>query len=235
MFTSLPNYRDQLGLILAVPFVSIPLIYLALGGLKGIEVLTFTLLPFLLSLGAVLGQFFYPNFQLYVKLLSWVTYFSVFYLLFLALNVFKVERTRAETIPLEKAAKPAIFVLTFVTAFLLLTAVYKLEIGAVGNALAVFGVVFFLALNDFWFLGLTDLLERRFFVAAAAVGVALLQISLAFSFFPWKPHLRGISEAVFFYTALGISRAYYEKHLKLSIVLEYILVSLAVFLFARFV
>ena len=90
-------------------------------------------------------------------------------------------------------------------------------------------------LDDFWFLNLSDLMERRFFAAAAAVGLAVVQISLAFSFFPWKAHLRGISEAVFFYAALGISRAYYEKHLKLSIAVEYILVSLAVFLFARFI
>ncbi len=235
VFTSLPIYRDQLGLILFFPLISIPLTYLALGGLQGVEVLTLTMLPLLLSIGASLGQYFYPNFHLYIKLFSWAAYFGVFYLLFLSLNVFKVERLRAENIPLEKAAKPAIFVLTFGSAFLLMTAIYKFEIGTVASALAIFGTVFLLALDDFWFLNLSNLLERRFFVAASAVGLALVQLSLAFSFFPWKPHLRGLSEAVFFYTVLGISRAYYEKHLKLSIVLEYILVSLAVFLFARFI
>ncbi len=235
IFTSLPDYHHQLWLVLSLPVLSLPLTFWTLGGLRGIELITLTMLPLFLAVGASLGQYFYPNFQPYVKFFSWMAYFGVLYLLFLALNVFKVERRRGEAIPLEKAAKPAVFVSTFLTAFLLLTVIYKFQLGAALSALAVFGTVFLLALGDFWFLDLADLIDRRFFAAAAIVGLTLVQISLAFSFFPWKSHLRGLSEAVFFYAALGISRAYYEKHLKSSIVWEYILISLAVFLFARFI
>ncbi len=232
---SLSMYRDQFYLVLVPSAASILLTSLVLGGFRGVEVVTLPLLPFLFTLGTALIQYFYPNFHLFVQVAGWLVYFAVFYILLLALNVFKVEHLRAEAIPLDKAAKPAIFLLVFLVALLMLTAIYKFGFGVPTNIVMVFGLVFLLALDAFWFLTLSDLLERRFFAGAATVGLALVQISLAFSFFPWKAHLRGLSEAVFFYAALGVSRAYFERHLKLSIVLEYVLVSLAVFLFARFI
>lgn len=199
------------------------------------EILTLSILPTLFALGASVNQYLFPNLHLLVKGLSWAIFFFCFYILLLALNVFKVGRIRGEIIPLGKAAKPVVFLAAFGVSFLLLTALYKFDLGFIPSLLGVFVLVFLLALNALWFLTVTDLLERRLFAAAGLIGMAAVQISLAFSFFPWKAHLRGLSEAVFFYAALGVTRAYQEKHLKYSIVLEYILVSLAVFLLARFI
>lgn len=229
---SFPQYQGELGLILALPVFSVVLLPLALGRLDGVEWLTFPVLPFSLSLGAALGQFLFPNFHPAIKAGSWGIFFAGFYVLLLALNVFKVGRIRKESIPLEKAAKPVIFIAAFTAAFLLLTALYKADFSVIPNSTLIFGLTFVLSADVFWFLTTADLLERRFFSAAALLAFAAVQVSLAFSFFPWKAHLRGISEATFFYAALGISRAYFEKHLKYTIVLEYIFVSLAVFILA---
>lgn len=232
---SYPLYRDNIALPVIFSFLAGILAFLSLGRLRGVEIGTFPILPTLFALGFSLNQYFFPNLHLLVKGLSWALFFLSFYMLLLALNIFKVKRIRGESIPLEKAAKPVIFLATFGVSFLLLTALYKLELGVFLNGLVVFGMVFLLAVTALWFLTVSDLLEWRFFAAAALVAMAAVQITLAFSFFPWKAYLRGLSEAVFFYAALGVTRAYEEKHLKYSIVLEYILVALAVFIFARFI
>ncbi|OGC59902.1 hypothetical protein A2890_01705 [candidate division WWE3 bacterium RIFCSPLOWO2_01_FULL_53_14] len=226
---TLPQYQIELFPILVLPAASLLLLPLALGRLRGVEWLTFPILPFSLALGTALGQWFFPNFHPFVKAASWLAFFTGFYLLLLALNIFKVGRSRKESIPLEKAAKPVVFMAAFAAAFLLLTALYKVGLGAILNSVLIFGLTFILATDAFWFLTTADLLERRFFAAGALLALAAVQITLAFSFFPWKVHLRGISEATFFYSALGVSRAYFEKHLKYSIVVEYILVSLTIF------
>lgn len=229
-------YPDIIGIgwFLVLPALALFLAYFALGRPGGIEAVTLLLLPAILALGAGLGQYFYPNFQEVLNIVFWALFAFTFYMLFLTLNVFRVERLKGEKIPLEKAARPASFVLSFLAAFLLLTAVYKLELGVLLNAALVFCTGFFLSLNLFWFSSLTDLFNRKQFIGALFVGLGTAQVSLAFSFFPWEAHLRGLSEGVFFYAILGVARAYFEKHLKYSIVLEYILLSLAVFLFVRF-
>ncbi|MEX0587455.1 MAG: hypothetical protein WD940_00040 [Patescibacteria group bacterium] len=232
---TLPQYQAELFPVLVLPAASLLFLPLALGRLRGIEWLTFSVLPFFLTLGAVLSQGLFPNFQPVVKAASWLAFYIGFYVLLLAINVFQVGRRRKESIPLERAAKPVIFMAAFAAAFLLLTALYKLGFGFLLNSVLTFGLIFILATDAFWFLAATDLLERRFFAAGALLALAAVQIALAFSFFPWKAHLRGISEATFFYAALGVSRAYFEKHLKYPIVVEYILVSLAVLVLAALI
>jgi len=229
---SFPQYQNYFGLMFILPFASLLVLPLALGRLGGVEALTFPVLPFFFSLGASLGQYLFPNFYPAIKVVSWAAFMGGFYILLLALNVFKVGRIRKEKIPLERAAKPVVFVFAFVSAFLLLTALYKFGLGVVLSSGLIFSLVFILTADAFWFLTTADLLERRFFAAAALLALAVVQVSLAFSFIPWKAHLRGISEATFFYSALGVSRAYFEKHLNYRIVLEYIFVSLAVFILA---
>ncbi len=233
VFLSFPSYQE-LAWLLLLPVATVLLTHFALGRSSGIEVFTLHLLPMALALGAVFNQYSFPNFSSLVKILIWFSFFFIFYTLLLALNVFRVERLKGEKIPLEKAARPVVFLLSFLVAFLLLTVIYKFELGVLLTTIFIFLLGFVLSLNFFWFFTLTDLFERSHFLGAAAVGVGIVQISLAFSFFPWKTHLRGLSEAVFFYAILGVVRAYFEKHLKYAIVLEYILLSLGVFLFVRF-
>ncbi|OGC55642.1 hypothetical protein A2797_01080 [candidate division WWE3 bacterium RIFCSPHIGHO2_01_FULL_48_15] len=227
------NILAQFVALFLPPIFAIFLTYLTLERPGGIEIVTLLLLPAILVAGASLNQYFFPNLHLVFKLGSWLSFFSIFYLLLLSLNIFRVERVKKESIPLEKVAKPAIFLFSFLAMFLLLTVLYKLALGVVFSTLVVFLISFVLSLNFFWFLTLSNLFERRFFLGAAVVAGGLAQVSLAFSFFPWESFLRALSEGVFFYSMLGIARAYYERHLRYRIVIEYIIVALAVFLFTR--
>lgn len=233
-FLSLSPYRGEWAWIFSLPCVAVLLTYFALGKPSGIEVITLLFLPVVVAFGAAVNQYFFPNFHLIIKTGSWLAFAVVFYILLLSLNVFRVERVKGEKIPLERAARPIIFLACFLSVFLILTAFYKLGLNAAFSTLMVFLLGFVMAVIFFWFLTLSDLFEQRFFIGAAAVGLGLAQVSLAYSFFPWEAYLRGLSEGVFFYAILGVARAYYEKHLRPSIILEYILLSLAVFLLARF-
>ncbi|MEX1061629.1 MAG: hypothetical protein WEC39_00765, partial [Patescibacteria group bacterium] len=105
---SIPPYGESLGWALLLPVLAWVLSFWSFGGLRGIEVLTFPLLPSLIALGASLSQYFYPNLSLSFKVVSWFVFFASFYILLLAVNVFLVERQRGERIPLEKAARPAV-------------------------------------------------------------------------------------------------------------------------------
>src|SRR3970040_1675577 len=229
---ALLSFQESFLSVFILPAASLLFLPLALGKMGGVEAITFPILPLLFSMGASLDQYLFPNFHPAAKVVGWFAFFFGTYTLLLALNVFKVSRIRKESIPLEKAAQPVVFIFAFGSAFLLMTALYKLDLGVILGSGLLFGLIFVLAADAFWFLTTRDLLERRFFAVAALLALAAVQVSLAFSFFPWKAHLRGISEATFFYSALGVSRAIFGKHLKYAIVLEYILVSLAVLILA---
>jgi len=233
VFLSLPPCNEVRYTLLLPAFAAF-LSYFALGRPGGIEVVTLHTLPVLLALGASLNQCFFPNFSLLVKVGIWVSLFSIYYVLLLALNVFRVERLRGEKIPLEKAAEPVVLLISFLTAVLLITAVYKLSLGVVATGALIFLLGFVLALNVLWFFSPSDLFTRLHFLGAIAVGLGVLQVSLASSFFPLKAHLLGLSQAVFFYSILGVVRAYFERHLRYAVLLEYVLLSLGVFIFVQF-
>lgn len=233
VFLSQSPYHTQIQWVYLLALLSAILANLVLGGTAGIERFVLLLLPTALSLGAGFSQFFFPNFTIIFKIGGWLSFFLAFYVTLLALNIFKVIRVRGELIPLERAARPTIFLLNFVAAFLLLTTVYKFSFGVWVEMPLVFLIGFTLSLSFLWTLTLSDLFERDHLLGSFLVGVGLAQISAALSFYPWEAFLRGLTEATFFYAFLGIARAYFERHLNYSIVFEYIALTLVVFFLAR--
>jgi len=232
-FLSQPPYNIQLEWIYFLALLSVLLTNFVLGGTFGIERFTLLLLPVSITLGAGFSQFFFPNFTTIFKIGGWLSFFLAIYVTLLALNIFKVIRVRGESIPLERVARPTVFFLSFVSAFLLLTTVYKLSFGVWAEIPLVFLIGFTLSLSFLWTLTLSDIFERDHLLGAFLVGIGLAQVSAALSFYPWEAFLRGLTEATFFYALLGVSRAYFERHLKYSIVFEYIAIVLAVFFLAR--
>jgi hypothetical protein len=218
------------------PLLSLLALFLvnqSLGGTSGVEKITLLCLPFSLTLGAGFAQYFFPNFILPVKALGWLVYFLSVYAALLSLNIYKVVRLKKESIPLERIARPTLMILSFLASFLLLTAVYKLSLEVWGEVLLVFVVGFFLGTAFLWTHRLADLLEKEHLQGGLLIGLSLIQVSLALSFYPWEAFLRGLTEATFFYALLGVARAYFERHLKYRIAFEYVALSLAVFLIAR--
>lgn len=228
-----PPYNTKIQWIFFLAFLAPFLTNLSLGGTVGIERFTLLLPPTVLTLGAGFSQFFFPNFTAIFKVGGWLSFFLAIYISLLALNIFKVIRVKKEPIPLERIARPTASLLSFVVAFLLLTVVYKLSLGVAAEVPLVFLIGFILSLSFLWTLTLSDLFERDYLLGAFLVGLGLTQVSVALSFYPWEAFLRGLTEATFFYALLGVSRAYFERHLKYSIVLEYVALTLVVFFLAR--
>lgn len=222
----------QLRWVYLLPLISIFLTNYAFGGTSGIERFTLLLLPACLTLGAGFSQLFFPNVTLIFRIGGWLSLFLAVYIALLALNIFKVIRVRKEPIPLGQVARPTIFFLSFVAAFLLLTAAFKLSLGVWVELPLVFLIGFVLSLSFLWLLTLSDLFEGDHLLGAFLVGTGLAQVSAALSFYPWEAFLRGLTAATFFYALLGVARVYFEKHLKYSIVFEYIVIVLAVFFLA---
>ena len=216
-------------------FLAIPLVNRSLGGTFGVEKITFLTLPFSLTLGVGLSQHFFPNFILLFKIFGWVVYLFSIYATLLALNIYKVVRIKRESIPLERMARPTLLIMSFLAIFLLLTALYKLSLGIWIEALLVFVIGFSLGVSFLWTHRLSDVFEKDHLLGGLLIGLSLIQVSLALSFYPWEAYLRGLTEATFFYALLGVARAYFERHLKYAIALEYIALSLAVFLVARII
>ena len=233
VFLSRPPYNAQIQWVYLLVFLALFFTNLVLGGTVGVERLTLLLLPAVLTLGAGFSQFFFPNFTTVFKVGGWLGFFLAVYVALLSLNIFKVIRVRGESIPLERVARPTAFLLSFVAAFLLLTTVYKLSFGVWVEAPLVFLIGFILSLSFLWALALSDFFERDHLLGSFLVGMGLAQVSIALSFYPWEAFLCGLTEATFFYALLGIARAYFERHLKYSIVLEYIAIVLVVFILAR--
>jgi hypothetical protein len=234
VFLTLPSFCGQAQWVCLLTLLSLLLVDLALGGTVGIEKFTLLLLPGALTLGAALSQRTFPNFTTLFKVAGWASFFLAMYTSLLAMNIFKVMRLKGEAITLQRAARPAVFLLCFVAAFLLLTTLHSSSLGVWLEIALVFLIGVALSLSFFWVLTLSDVFEKEHLQGAFWVGLGLVQVSIATTFYPWRALLQGLIEATFFYALLGVARAYFERHLKHSIVLEYIVIVLAVFIFARF-
>ncbi len=234
IFLTRPPYNSQVQWPYLLSLAAVFVTDFILGGTVGVERFSLLVLPAGLTLGAGLSQLFFPNVTTIFRVGVWVSFFLAIYAAFLALNVFKVVRLKGETIPLQRAARPAAFLLSFVAAFLLLISLHKLSLGIWLESLAIFLIGFVLSLSFLWTLSLADLFEKPHLWGALLVGVGLIQIFIATSFYPLRTLLRGLVEATFFYVLLGVARAYFEKHLNYAIVFEYIAVVLAIFLLIEF-
>jgi len=233
VFLSRPPLSSQVQWVYALAAVAVFLTDLVLGGTVGVERFSLLALPAALTLGAGLSQFFFPNITAFFEVGGWISFFLAIYSTFLVLNIFKVMRLKGESIPLQRVARPAAFLLSFVAAFLLLTSLHKLSLGVLAEALLAFLIAFGLGLSFLWTLTLSDMFEREHLCGAASVGAGLVQVCIAASFYPWETLLRGLLEAAFFYVLLGVARAHFERHLNYAIVFEYIAVVLGTFLLIR--
>lgn len=202
--------------------ITLPLAYLALGRLRGIENITFLIPAFFMSLGFALAFFHFPNFERIYEISFLFVLFSSFYLFFLSANIFKVSRSLGRKIPLSKSAYPAFFLLMFLITFLNLTAIYKALVPLPLQLLLIFGYIFLTSLCFIWFLSLSDLFEKRHFIAALLVAFAVFEISFAFSFsFFREDYLRAMVISSFAYGFLGLARGYFEESLSLRPFFEY--------------
>jgi len=195
-----------------------------------------TLLPALLFLGGFLVLLYFPSFSTLFRilfLLFWVVSFNA---CLLAENVFSVSQIRGVAIPLVRPAQTVSLLLTLLTAFLLMTGIYKSALPFYWQALLVGLAIFFLAwhnmtgqLLDF----APDFLEgsvlrKRAITAAFWISWGLFQLALALSFLPQKSFFRSLSLTTALYFGLGIYLHLSHHSLNRKVMGEYLGVAVLV-------
>ncbi len=184
-------------------------------------------LPMQFSLGVGLFYFLLPA--------SWLSAVPVLilyaigiYALFLTSNIYTVAAAR--TIALLRAAHAVGFLLTLLTAFLLLDTLFSLKLGFLVNAIGSGVIVFPLLAQGFWSIDLEHKLNADVLKPALAGAVITMQVAAILSFWPISVPVAALTLTTVSYVVLGLGQAKIQQRLFARTVREYFLVGAVVFL-----
>ncbi len=179
-----------------------------------------------LIVGFILVSAFFPNLSVLMKRLSYVLFFSLFYILSLVNNVFLVVSSREESIPLYRVAVTWSKILISLISIPLLAGLFKISVNAFGETLLILllSILFYIYL--IWFLE-HDADVKNYkageLITLIILGSFLVVLAnIAVSFFPTETFLR----ALFVSSILIFGISYIEAHLKNSITKKLITESL---------
>lgn len=196
------------------------------GDLKGVEWLTVMVLPTIYPIAVGLFYFLLPQ-----QVLSRVFILGLFgigmYALLLTANILSVAAIR--TIQLLRAAVAVGFLLTLVTAFLLLDTVLSFRLVAGWNLALVAGVSWPLLLNGLWSMELTESkISLRVWLYSGVLAVLLGGVGWAISFWPLSVAVGSLFLVSMLYVGLGLTQQYFTGRLFENTFKEYIAVGAVV-------
>jgi hypothetical protein len=195
-------------------------------GLSGIKFVTLLSLPTLAALGIGFTQFFFPNLTLLFRSVLWLLSFFLFYIVYLAENIFGVSADKP--IPLYRAARTLSFLATIVIGFLLFTAIYKADLPVWGQIVFVVVLSSILGFQAMWAAELKGGFDRRIVYASLLLGLGVGEAALGLSFFPFKSFFRSVALSTAVYIGLGIGQQYFRHNLTKRSVWEYSVTALIV-------
>jgi len=179
------------------------------------------LLPVLFVMSTGFVQYFFPHLSVWFRVVFWIGFGTVFYLLLLMLNILFIAGRRGH-LPLVRPAKTALFFAEVLTAFFGFSIIFK---GVPSLALQSFLVVALsLLLGLIFFSGFgfdSSGLRGSVFQGGALITWAAFQFFVASSFIPLKSFSRALCLAVVFYVLLGVAREYVEHRLSKRSIWEY--------------
>jgi hypothetical protein len=222
----------RFGLVLSVCAMTYILSVLVLfDDLKGIEWFTLMVLPTMFALGAGLfanflptsiPRFFGKTFQVETAMLLSgllrILYFLLvsvgLYGILLIENIFSVASIR--TIQLFRAARSVNFILTLLTALFFYTTIFGLKLPFYWIGIMSFVVTVMMAFPSLWSVDLKINEYKILWKMSSLIGLVLVFMSIALSFWPLKPFMAGLMLTSMLYAQLGIfeqklsSRFYFE-------------------------
>ena len=218
--TGLLSREQQVGSIFILGAGAFAFSWFALRGeFFGVEFFTLLSLPVLFAMGMGWTQYFFPNLTLFFKFILWAVNLVGFYVILLAQNIFSV--TAVRPVPLFRAARTVSFLSTLLVAFLLFTAIYKLEL-TVGQQ--IFLVVFLssnLGFQSLWTADIKGTFDRKVLVVGLLLGLGVGEAALGLSFLPLKSFFRAIALTTAVYIGLGVGQQYLTHGLTKKTVFEY--------------
>lgn len=188
------------------------------------------LLPIHLVLGAVLSLVYFPNIALPLKLIGFISFTILFYIVLLINNVFLVVEERTETIPLYRVAVTWSQIILIVVAIPFFAGVFKLPVNTFyQNIIAAFSSFLF-SLYLIWSVrfdkDVKTLEAGEKYLTSLFIAFGVLIFGVSFSFVPTESFLR----ALFVSSVLMFFLSYFQNHFKNSItkkiVTEYLLICL---------
>lgn len=212
--------------------------------LKGVEWFTILILPVTYTMGAGLFNMFLPDSvprllgvhlgaeaalvtANFVHVMFWVGFATGFYFLGLTANIFSVAAVR--TIQLLRAAHPAGFLITLVTALFWYHVIFSFKLPFWLVGVAVFIISSLLTLHGNWSMrpkeGIDKLVTRYSF----GTSFVLAQVATALAFWPVKPLTAALSMVTALYVMLGLSQLHLAGRLFKNHIYEYLVVAAVVF------
>jgi len=185
------------------------------------------ILPMLFTLGVGLFWFLLPS-TIWARLPIIVLYSFGMYALALTVNIYTVSAIR--TIALTRAAKSVGFVITLFTSFLLFDAIISVKIDIVLMLILVFLVSMLLYVPGLWVSKLDPSLDKKMITHSLALSMSTTSIALFLYFWPVSVVIGSIFLTVSVYVLLGLAQAYWEGRLFSSVVREYLVVGVIVFI-----
>lgn len=185
------------------------------------------ILPMMFTLGVGLFWFLLPS-TLWARLPIIVLYGVGMYALSLTCNIYTVSAIR--TIALLRAAKSVGFVISLFTSFLLFDAIISLKTSMWVSTISVFFVSFLLYLPGIWVSKLGPRVERKMIHHALTLSYATTAIAALLYFWPVTVVIGSIFLTVSVYVLLGLAQAYWDGRLFSSVVREYLVIGVIVFL-----
>src|SRR3989304_7379270 len=184
------------------------------------------ILPFLFTLGVGTFWFLLPV-SIFTRLPIVALYLAGIYVLSLTANIYTVAAIR--TIALLRAARGVGFVLTLTISFLIFDAILSLKLLPWFTAPLVAASSFLFFFQGLWIVSLEKEFSKSLFLNSILFGVVMGEIAISLFFWPVTVVVGSLFLTVSVYMLLGLGQAKLEDRLFPSIVREYLIVGILVF------
>jgi hypothetical protein len=184
------------------------------------------ILPFIFSLSFGMFYLLVPA-RLLSRIIMTALYATGLYSLFLSENIFTVSSMR--TIALLSGARTVTFTLTLLSYFFLSNVIFSMHLNVFLTLAIIFIYTFPMVLQSLWI----HTLEKGIFSGISwtlFLSICLLELSIVLWFWPSTPTLIALFLTGVFYSLIGLSQMWLDKRLFKTVIYEYILVSVIVFI-----
>lgn len=183
------------------------------------------ILPFIFSLSFGLFYLLVPA-RLLSRIIMTSLYAIGLYSLFLSENIFTVSSMR--TIALLSGARTVTFALTLLSYFFLSNVIFSMHLNVFITLALIFTYTFPMVMQSLWI----QTLAKGFFpefLWTLLITTCLFELSIMLWFWPSTPTLIALFLTGVSYTLLGLSQIWINKRLFKTVIYEYLLVSIIVF------
>lgn len=200
--------------------------------LEGVEWLTLLVLPTLYTAAVCLFYFLLPA--------RWITrvptalfYAIGMYAVLLTENIYNVSAERS--IQLVRAAHSIGYLITLVTAFLFFNTLFALHLPFYFNALGAALITFPLSFQSLWSIVLTERsISSTIWFFAIGATIIIAELALVISLWPIRGVVAAVVLSAALYTLIGVGQQQLMERLFKTIIREFIIVIIIVFLLSLF-